>query len=109
MLKDLLNGYCTQKEILNWYNANLSYVVLPKGIYGFVFNYKGIYNIIVNKNLSQYRRRKAIIHELAHIELDQLVQYNKDLFAFFIQDYEDEADRYIKELLKGSEKNECKF
>ena len=105
MLKDLLNGYCTQKEILCWYNANLSYKVLPKGIYGLVFNYKGIYNIIINKNLSQYKRKKALIHELAHIELDHLVQYNKDLFAFFIQDYEDEANDYIRELLKGCESN----
>ena len=102
MLKDLLNGICTQKEILSWHNANLSYVILPKGICGFVFNYKGIYNIIVNTNLSQYRRRKTILHELAHIELNQLCQSNKDLFAFCIDQYEDEANEYIKSLLKDT-------
>ena len=58
-------------------------------------------NIIINKNLSQYKRRKTLIHELAHTELAHLVQHNKNLFAFFIQDYENEADDYIKELLKG--------
>ena len=106
MLKNLLNGYCTQKEILSWYNANLSCKVLPKGIYGLVFNYKGIYNIVINKNLSQYKRCKTLIHELAQIELDHLVQYNKDLVAFFIQDYEDETNDYVKEKLKGKDENE---
>lgn len=96
MLKDLLNGYINQKELLNCYNANITYKVLPDGINGFVFNYKGINNIIINKNLSYYKRKKTLLHELAHIELNQLCQFDKDLFAFHITKYEDEADNYIK-------------
>ena len=96
MIKDLLDGYITQKEVLNYYNANVTYKSLPTKVYGFVFNYKGINNIIINKNLSYYKRKKTLLHELAHIELNQLEQKNKDLFAFYIDKYEDEANEYIK-------------
>lgn len=99
MIKDLLNGYVSQKEILNYYNANLTYEKLPEKIDGFVFNYKGIFNIIINKKLSYYKRKKTLLHELAHIELSQLEQIDKDLLAFHIKEYEDKADKYI-ELLK---------
>ena len=98
MIKELLNGNITQKEVLNYYNANITYKELPRGMYGFVFNYKGIYNIIINRRISSYKKKKAILHELAHIELNQLCQKNKDLFAFHINKYEDQADRYIKYL-----------
>jgi len=46
-------------------------------------------------------KRKTILHELAHIELNQLEQANNDLFAFKINKYEDEADRYVKFLLEN--------
>ena len=95
MIKELLNGSKTQKEVLGYYNANITYKELPKNVYGIVFNYKGINNIIINENLSYYKKRKTILHELAHIELNQLEQCNKDLFAFYINEFEDEADRYI--------------
>lgn len=104
MLKDLLNEYITQQEVLLWYNANVTYEILPAGVHGFVFNHKGIYNIFINKNLSYYKRKKTLLHELAHIELNQLCQIDKDLFAFHIQDYEDEADKYIKEIMKERDK-----
>ena len=97
MLKDLLNGFVTQKEILIYYNANVSYKELPKLINGFVFNYKGINNIIINKNLSYYRRKNTIIHELAHIELNQLNRVDR-IFETSIDKYEDEADKYIKQI-----------
>lgn len=93
---NMLNGDISLKELLNHHNANVTYINLSKGINGFVFQYEDIYNIFINKNLSHYRRKKTIIHELAHIELNQLNQYNKDLFAFQIDKFEDEADRYIQ-------------
>lgn len=102
MINNLLNGYISQKEILNYYNANITYSELPKQIDGFVFDYKGIFNIIINKNLSYYRRKKTLLHELAHIELNQLEQADKDLFAFHINEYEDIADRYIKFIKENS-------
>ena len=96
---NLLRGEITQQDLLNYYNANITYKELDRGINGFVKYYKGIYNIFINKNLSYYKKRKTIIHELAHIELNHLNQIDKELFAFHIQDYEDEADRYVKFLL----------
>ena len=93
---DLLKGNITQKELLDYMNVTIKYKELPKGIHGFVFLHKGIFIIIVNKCLSYYKRKKTILHELAHIELNQLEQYDKDLFALKIEKYEDEADRYIK-------------
>lgn len=97
---NLLKGEITQKDLLNHYNATITYEELPKNINGYVFNYKGIYNIMINKYLSYYKKKKTILHELAHIELNQLCQYDKDLFALNIEKYEDEADRYIKFLME---------
>ena len=96
---DLLNKDVTQQELLNYYNACITYKKLPNKINGYVFQYKGIYNIFINENLSYYKRKKTILHELAHIELNHLNQINKDLFAFKISIYEDEADSYLKSLL----------
>lgn len=98
-IKDLLNGNVSQQELLNYYNATITETRLPKGINGFVFNYKGINNIFIQKSLSSNKKRQAIIHELAHIELNQLNQINSDLFAFMRQGYEDEADNYLKGML----------
>lgn len=104
MLKLLLMGEMDQKELLNYYDTNVTYVKLPDQVNGFVFNYKGINNIYINKELSYYKKKKTLLHELAHIELDQLCQSNKDLFAFHVQEYEDEADKYIKQLLEEIKK-----
>lgn len=101
MIKGLLEGSITQQEVLYYYNANITYKSLPKGINGFVFHYDGIYNIIVNNSLSYYYKKKTILHELAHIELSQLLQADKDLFAFKVNYYEDEADFYINEIKKN--------
>lgn len=98
-LYNLLNKNITQQDLLNYYNATIVYDILPIGINGLVFNHKDIKVIIINKDLSYYKKKKTILHELAHIELNQLNQSNKDLFAFYISKYEDEADKYIKFLL----------
>lgn len=98
---DLLKENITQKELLNYYNTTISYQILPKGINGFVIQYRGFYVIFLDLNLSYYKKRKTILHELAHVELGQLEQKDNDLFAFKIDKYEDEADKYIKDILKG--------
>lgn len=98
MIKGLLEGNITQQELLNLYEANITYKGLPKGINGFVFHYDGVYNIFINKYLPCYFKRSTILHELAHIELNHLEQSNNDLFAFKIKDYEDEADFYIEQI-----------
>lgn len=98
---NLLKGEITQKDLLNYYNANITYIDLPDNIEGFIFCYKDIYNIFINKCLSYYKRKKTILHELAHIELSQLNQLDHDLFKFKIDKYEDDADSYIKKILNG--------
>ena len=96
---NLLNKDITQQELLNYYNATIVYDKLPKNINGLVFNYEGINTIMINENLSYYKKKKTILHELAHIELNQLNQLDKDLFAFKVDKYEDDADLYLKMLL----------
>lgn len=98
-IKNLIQGEISQNDLLNWHNATIIYDELPYSIRGFVFNYDGVYFIIINEALSYYKKKKTILHELAHIEKNQLCQANKDLFAFYIDKYEDEADRYIKDIL----------
>mgnify|MGYP001515695300 FL=1 len=96
----LLKREITQQELLNYYNACITKIELPDGINGFVFSYENIYNIFINKELSYYKRKKTILHELAHIELSQLKQLNKDMFAFYIEKYEDEADKYLNFIIE---------
>lgn len=100
---NLLNSEITEQELLNYYNASITYEELPNGISGFVYSYKGIQNIFINRELSYYKRKKTLLHELAHIELNQLNQSDK-LLAFKREKYEDEADRYIN-FLKENTKN----
>lgn len=99
-IKNLIMGEIGQQDLLNYYNATIIYKELFDEVLGYVFYYRGIYCIIINKALSYYKKKKTILHELAHIEKNQLCQANKDLFAFFIDKYEDEADRYIKEVME---------
>lgn len=98
-LLNLLNGDISQNDLLNYYNTTIIYKELPNYIRGFVFKYRNIFVIVLNKYLSYYKRKKTILHELAHIELNHL-DGSKDFFAFYIDKYEDEADKYIKFLLK---------
>lgn len=107
-IKELLKKEITQQDLLNYFNASIGYLPLPKSIYGCVFNYKGINIIFIDKNLSYYKKRKTILHELAHIELAQLEQRNKDLFALNSKIYEDEADKYIKSILDELDKEVIK-
>ncbi len=97
---NLLNKNITQQELLNYYNATIVYDYLPENINGLVFNYNNISTIVINKNLSYYKKRKTILHELAHIELNQLNQIDKDLFAFKVNNYEDDANLYIKKIME---------
>lgn len=98
---NLLLGEITQSELLNYYNATIIYEELPTNVNGFVFNYDNINFIIINKFLSYFMIKKTILHELAHIELNQFNQTDNDLFMFKVDSYEDEADRYVKFLLES--------
>ena len=98
-LLNLVNGDVEEQEFLHYHNANVTYTSLPKGIYGFVFQYFGIYNIFINESLSNFKKKHTLLHELAHVILNQLEQSDKDLYAFKFKDYEDEADKYVETIL----------
>lgn len=99
-LLTLLKGEISQTDLLNYYNASIIYDKIPKSVRGFVFEYDNVNFIIINKNLSNYLKKKTIIHELAHIELNQLNQRKTELFEFYINEYEDEAEMYVKNIYK---------
>lgn len=96
MLENLLSNSISLEDVLNYYNANISYVYLPRYINGFVWSYQNVYNIFINSSLSSKKKKDTIIHELAHIELNHLNQVNSELFSFMVDKYEDDADMYIK-------------
>lgn len=99
-IKGLLLGCISLQDLLNYYNATIIYNTWNyDNVRGFVDYYKGCYLIFINDKLSYYKKKKTILHELAHIELNQLCQYDKDLFAFYVDKYEDEASKYIKQIM----------
>lgn len=99
MLKEMLMGVMSQEEVLFNYNATLLYRNLPREVYGYVFCYRGINCIVINERLSTIKKKKTILHELAHIELNHLGQRDKDLFEFYIEGYEDEAEKYVNKII----------
>lgn len=97
MLKDLLNGDITQEEYLNRNNISLREYKLPKYIYGFIYKHNNIYLVAINEELSRKKKKFTILHEFAHFELGHL-----DKVRYCLEDIEDEADNYIKEVLRGN-------
>lgn len=104
----LLKGMITQEELLNYYNATIDYIKMPTHIHGFVHCHNNTNIITINKNLSYCKKKKTILHELAHIELNQLNQNDKDIIYLKIDKYEDEADKYIKSILADIKENKNK-
>lgn len=97
-IESLIRGEVKQEDLLSWYNTIIIYDTLPKTVKGYVFSYDIMNFIIINKNLSYYKKKKTILHELAHIELNQLCQSNKDLFEYCKEIYENEVDKYINNI-----------
>lgn len=98
MLISLLNNEIDEQTYLNEYNARYIYKQLPKKIYGFVIRYRNINVIVINYNLSDERKKKTLLHEFAHVELNHLDK-KKYLLDFKIENIEDEADKYINFIL----------
>lgn len=99
MLKELLLGNITQDEYFNQNNIMVLSDKLPFKVYGCVFLYRDRYCIVINKSLSYYKQKKALLHEIAHIELNHLYK-RKHLLEFKIEGLEDEADEYIKNIME---------
>lgn len=103
MLFSLLQGEISQEDYTNYNNIKIINVNLPRRIYGFVFSYRNINIIIINKYLSERKKKETLIHEFAHIELNHI---DKLILDFKIEGIEDEADKYVEYLIK-SVKEEC--
>ena len=58
MITQLLKGVIGQDEILRYYNASLTYIEMPCAIRGCVHYYKGIYDILINKNYLIIKRKR---------------------------------------------------
>ena len=99
MFEALLSGEISQEDYFYLNNVTLLFLPLPRKVYGFIFHYKSRNIITVNKYISDYNKKKTIIHELAHLELSHLNR-KKQLFELKIQDLEDEADKYVEYLMK---------
>ena len=100
MLISLLRGEISQDEYINYNNVKVINVALPRRIYGFIFNYRNINLIIINKYISKDKYDTTLLHEFAHLELSHLDKMSLD---FKIEGVEDEADRYIEYLLNTIE------
>lgn len=100
MLISLLRGEISQDEYMNYNNVKIVKIDLPKRIYGFIFNYRNINLIIINKYISKAKYDETLLHELAHLELNHM---DKVCLDFKIEGIEDEADRYIEYLLNTIE------
>lgn len=101
MLLSLLNEDINERDYLYLNNIVLLYKDLPQKIYGFIFQYKDKNIITINRRISEEKKKKTIIHEFAHLELNHLNK-RKELLEFKIENMEDEADRYMKFLIENA-------
>lgn len=103
VLISLLRGEISQDEYMNYNNVKVINIALPRRIYGFIFNYRNINLIIINKYISKAKYDETLLHELAHLELNHM---DKVCLDFKIEGIEDEADRYVfylYNIIKGGE------
>lgn len=103
VLISLLRGEIGQDEYMNYNNVKVITVGLPRRIYGFIFNYRNINLIIINKYISKEKYNATLLHEFAHLELNHIYKICLD---FKIEGIEDEADRYVfylYNIIKGGE------
>lgn len=99
MIRLLINEIASEKDVLVEYNANITYICLPCKIRGFIYSYRNINNIFINRNLSLITKKKTILHELAHIELNHIYKL-KECLNFNLDNTEDEVDKYIYKLIE---------
>ena len=95
MLFRLLNNEITEDEYLHENNIKVVYKKLPKKVYGFIHRYRDINIIIINWNISKEKKKKTLLHEFAHLELNHLDKDNP-LFAFYIENADDESEAYLE-------------
>lgn len=97
VLISLLKCEISQDEYMNYNNIKIIKTCLPRRIYGFIFCYRSINFIIINKYISKEKYNMTLLHEFAHFELNHI---DKMCLDFKIDGIEDEADGYVKNLEK---------
>lgn len=96
VLISLLNGEITQEEYMRYNNVKTIKIDLPRRIYGFIFPYRNLNVIAINKYISNEKYNLTLLHEFAHIELNHT---NKIGLDFKLEGIEDEADKYVEYLI----------
>lgn len=100
-LINVIKGTASKEDFFNKYNVRLYFDKLPNVVNGYVFIYRGIYNIHINKDLENKEKDKTIIHELAHIERNEIGLNNLSYgFRCSIKGRYDKADEYIDKILE---------
>lgn len=98
MLEQFQKGVIRLEEILNYYNATISYAKMPNYILGFVHYYMGYYDIVINENLSYHKTNETILHELIQIETNHS-QPDKSMLLCYIDKF-DNIKNNFKEVNK---------
>lgn len=93
VLISLLRGEISQNEYMDYNSIKVIETSLPRRVYGFIFNYRNMNLIIINKSISKEKYDQTLLHEFAHFELNHIY---KLCFDFKIEGIEDEADQYVK-------------
>lgn len=95
-IKNLLNNEIAQDDYLNYNNATVIFKKLPMEIGGLITRKNDINIIIINDNLDDAQKKKALLHELCHLELNHTYKYkiiDNDCYVF-----ENEVDNYISNI-----------
>lgn len=95
-IKSLLNNEITQEDFLRSNNATLLFKKLPNEICGLIVRKNDINIIIINDYLNEIDKKKALLHELGHLELDHTYKYR--ILSNDSTIYEKEADNYVSNL-----------
>ena len=95
-IKNLINNETSQEEYLNYNNATVVFKRLPHEIGGLITRKNDINIIIINDNLDDTNKKRALLHELCHLELNHTYKYKIVDNNYYI--YENEVDNYIKNL-----------
>lgn len=95
-LKDLLNNNISQDDYLSYRNSTLLFKKMPIEINGLIIRKNDINVIIINDYLSNSNKKKVLLHEMAHLELDHTYKYN--ILSNQSDIYENEVSNYINNL-----------
>lgn len=102
-VKDIIEKYKTfdMLEICEHIGAHVLYCDLPQNIEGFFQNIFGEFIIYINRDISSYRKKYVVAHELGHIFMHSEVNslFMKENSLFNIEKCEKEANIFAAFLI----------